>query len=74
MDIKERIEVVVDRLKNDDKLMEKFKADPTKTIESVLGVDLPDGVLDKVVDGVKAKLSGDKLKGAVDGIKGIFGK
>lgn len=78
MDIKERIESVVSKLKSDDKLMDKFKDDPIKTIESIIGVDLPDGALDKVVDGVKAKLAGgniaDKLGDAVDGIKGIFGK
>lgn len=78
MDIKERIEKVVDRIKSDDQLLTKFKQEPTKTVESVLGVDLPDEVLDKVVAGVKAKLAtanlGDKLGSAADGLKGIFGK
>lgn len=78
MDIKERIEKVVDRIKSDDQLLAKFKQEPTKTVESVLDVDLPDEVLDKVVAGVKAKLAtanlGDKLGGAADGLKGIFGK
>lgn len=78
MDIKERIESIVDRIKNDDQLMAKFKEEPTKTVETVLGVDLPDEVLDQVVTGVKAKLAGaqlgDKLGGAAEGLKGIFGK
>ena len=78
MDIKERIQTVVDRIKNDDQLMAKFKEEPTKTVETVLGVDLPDEVLDQVVTGVKAKLAGaqlgDKLSGAAEGLKGIFGK
>ena len=74
MDIKERIEAVADRIKNDKDLMKKFKEDPTKTVESVLGVDLPDDVLDKVVVGVKAKLAGANLGGGMDGIKGLFGK
>ena len=74
MDIKERIEAVADRIKNDKDLMKKFKEDPTKTVESVLDVDLPDDVLDKVVVGVKAKLAGANLGGGIDGIKGLFGK
>lgn len=74
MDIKERIEVVADKIKNDKDLLNKFKTDPSKTVESVLGVDLPDEVLDKVVVGVKAKLAGANLGGGIDGIKGLFGK
>lgn len=78
MDIKERIEKVVDRIKSDDQLLAKFKQDPAKTVESVLDVDLPDELLDKVVAGVKTKLAGanlgDKLGAATEGLKGLFGK
>ena len=37
--------------------------DPVKTVEELTGVDLPDDAINKVVDGVKAKLTADKLGG-----------
>lgn len=72
MDIKTKISEIVDKIKNDPSLMEKFKKDPEKTIEGLLGVDIPDGAVDKVVDGVKAALAGDKLSGIAGSLKKLF--
>ena len=35
---------------------------------------MPDGMVDKVVDGVKAKIAGDKLSDAVGSLKKLFQK
>lgn len=67
--IKEKIEEVVGKLKGDKDLMEGFGKDPVKTVEKLLGVDLPDDVVGKIADGVKAKLSLDKLGDTADGLK-----
>ncbi|MBQ8249451.1 MAG: hypothetical protein IJY93_06180 [Clostridia bacterium] len=76
--IKEKIEEVVAKLKGDDKLMEKFKSDPIKTLEGIIGIDLPDDMISKVVDGVKAKLAAgdlaDKADDVKDAIGGLFSK
>lgn len=72
MDIKEKIEEIVEKVKNDDSLMEDFKKDPIKVVEKLAGVDLPDDIIEKVVDGVKAKVSVDKLSGAMDSLKKLF--
>ena len=72
MDIKARIEEVVGKIKNDPQLMEKFKKDPVKAVEGVLGVDLPDDLVEKLVTGVKAKLAGDNLSGALGSLKKLF--
>ncbi|MCQ2418650.1 MAG: hypothetical protein MJ085_02585 [Clostridia bacterium] len=69
MDIKAKITEIVEKIKGDPKLMENFKKDPEKTIEGVAGVNIPDGMADKIVDGVKAKLAGDKIS---DGLKKLF--
>lgn len=69
MDIKEQIEKVVDRVKNDDKLMEKFQNNPTEAVESILGVDLPDDAVNGVIEAVKAKLASSKIG---DALKGFF--
>lgn len=66
MDIKAKIDEIVSRLKEDKDLAESFKEEPVKTVEKLLGVDLPDDVLKKVVDGVKAKATLDKLGSAGD--------
>lgn len=67
MDIKAKIEELVEKIKNDKDLLAKFKADPIKTIEGIIGMDLPDDKITQVVDGIKAKL-------AIDDIGDVFGK
>ena len=74
MDIKAKIEELVGKLKGDGALMEKFKSDPVGTVKALLPVDIPEDAMRKVVDGVRAALAGDKLSGAVDKLKGMFGK
>lgn len=72
MDIKAQIATAVEKITKDQKLQEQFKKDPVKTVEQILGVDLPDDVVNKVVDGVKAKISVDKASGVVDSLKKLF--
>ena len=43
-------------------------------IEELLGVDLPDDVVNKVIEGVKAKISLDKVGDALNMLGGLFGK
>lgn len=72
MDIKAQITAVVEKITKDQKLQEQFKKEPVKAVEQVLGVDLPDDVINKIVDGVKAKLTADKASGVVDSLKKLF--
>ena len=72
--IKEQITSMVDKITADKDLMALFKSDPVKAIEKVLGVDLPDDVVEKVIDGVKAKMTADKAADALGAIKGLFDK
>ena len=74
MDIKEQIKKAVDSISKDKKLQEQFQKEPVKALESVLGVDLPDDVINQVIQGVKAKLTMDNVSDAVGAIKGIFNK
>jgi len=74
MDIKAKIEEIVKKIKGDKKLLSKFKDEPVKTVEDLLGVDLPDDIIEKIVEGVKAKISIDDVKGALGKLKGLFGK
>lgn len=72
MDVKTQITTAVEKISKDQALQEQFKKDPVKAVEQVLGVDLPDDVLNNVVDGVKAKLSFDKASDIVGSIKKLF--
>ena len=77
MDIKAKIEEVVNKVKSDKNFAEKFQKEPVKAVEDVLGVDLPDDQVNGIIDGVKAKINldgiGDKLGGVADKIGGLFG-
>ena len=72
MDIKAIIDEIVKNIKGDPQVLEKFKDDPVKDIESISGIDIPDGAEDKIVDGVKDAISGDGISGIADAIKKIF--
>lgn len=70
MDIKAKIDEVVNKVKSDSGFADKFKSEPVKAVEEVLGVDLPDDAVKNIVDGVKAKIN---VGGVVDKLGGLFG-
>ena len=72
MDIKEKIKELVEKISKDPKLQAQFRENPVKAVETLLGVDLPDDVVNKVVDCVKAKLAADKVSGGLDALKKLF--
>ena len=71
MDIKAKIEELVEKIKADKNIAAKFQKDPVGTIEDLIGVDLPNDQIKALADGIKAKLDLDKLGGALGG---LFGK
>ena len=73
-DIKEKVEEIVNKLKNDEKLMAQFKKDPVAALEKVTGLDLPDDKIDAVIDAVKAKIGLDNVGDVLKGLGGLFGK
>jgi len=73
MDIKAYVDKVVAKVKDDPEVMDLFKKDPIAAVEKILGVDLPDGMVDKVVDAVKSKISLDSIGDKLGGIGKLFG-
>lgn len=73
MDIKEKIEELVNKVKNDKDFGDDFKKDPVKAVEGVLGINLPDEQIEKIIDGVKSKIKlddiGDKIGDLFDKFK-----
>lgn len=72
MDIKEQIGKIVEEVSKNPDIKEQFEKEPVKVIEKVIGVDMPDDVVMKIVDGVKAKLTMDGVSKAAGTLKGIF--
>lgn len=76
MEIADKIKEIVEKVTKDEDLKKEFAENPTKAIEKVAGVDLPDDVINGAVAGIKAKLVGDAVTGG-DGDGdggGIIGK
>ena len=72
MDIKYKIEEIIDKVKSDKDFAYKFSSDPVKALESVLGIDLPDDQIKALIEGVKAKVSLDQAGGLLGSIKKLF--
>lgn len=70
MDIKAKIDELVSKAKSDPELLEKLKKDPVTAIEGVIGMDLPNDQIQKVADGVMAKIKLDGIGGKLGGLLG----
>ena len=67
--MKEKIESIVSKIQNDPSFKEKFAKEPIKAVEEILGIDLPDDEITKIIEGVKAKIAATNIS---DKIKGLF--
>lgn len=72
MDIKEKIEEIVAKVKSDKTIAERFKDEPVKVVEELIGVDIPNDAVEKIVDGVKAKISVDGVASKLGGLGKLF--
>lgn len=73
-DIKAKIEEIVKKLLADKNLMAKFEKNPAAVIEEYVGVDLPDEIVNQLIEGIKAKISLEKVGDALGALGGLFGK
>ncbi|MBR3973605.1 MAG: hypothetical protein IKJ99_06605 [Oscillospiraceae bacterium] len=72
MDIKAKIEEIVKKLLSDKDLMAKFQRNPVFVIEQMVGVDLPDDLVNQLIDGIKAKITIDKVGDVLGGLGKLF--
>ena len=71
-EIKELIKKLADKVQSDDEIKELFKKEPIKAVEKILGVDLPDDVVKKIIDGVKASITIEDAKDLLGSLKKLF--
>ncbi len=68
MDIKAKVEELVEKIKGNPQTLARFKQEPVKVIEELVGIDLPDDQIEKVADMVKAKIGMDKVGSLLGGL------
>ena len=73
-ELKGKVDEIVEKIKSDKDIAAKFRKDPITTVEGLLGIDLPNEQIEKVVEMIRAKVDLDKLGEALGGLKGLFGK
>ena len=69
-EIKERIDEIVEKVKSDKTIANKFQEDPISTVEELIGIDLPNDQIEALVDSIKAKINLDKLTGGLGKLLG----
>ena len=74
MDIKAKVEELVEEIQKNPKLLAQFKEKPVPVIEKLVGMDLPDDQIMKLADLVKAKIDLDKAGDLLKGLGGLFKK
>ena len=66
------IEEIVKKLAADKTLMARFERNPASVIEEYVGVDLPDELIEKIIDGVKASITIEDAKDLLGSLKKLF--
>lgn len=74
MDIQKIITDAVKMLSENEELLKAFNKNPAKTLEGLLGFDLPDDKVNAIVEGVKAKLKLDDAMDAAGKLLGMFAR
>lgn len=72
VDIKNQINKIVEEVSKNPNMKEQFEKEPVKVIEKIIGVDLPDDMVLKIIDGVKANLTINNVSKVTDVLKGVF--
>ena len=74
MDIKAKVEELVDEIQKNPKILREFQEKPVPVIEKLVGMDLPDDQIMKLADLVKAKIDLEKAGDLLKGLGSLFGK
>ncbi|MBR2044672.1 MAG: hypothetical protein IJ958_00880 [Agathobacter sp.] len=74
MNVTKMIDNLMDEIQKDGKLGTQFEKEPVKVIENIIGKDLPDDVVEKIINGVKAKVGMEKIGDALDMLDGALDK
>ena len=74
MDIRDKVEELVESIQKNPQLLSQFKDNPVPVIEKLVGMDLPDDQILQLAELVKAKIDLEKMGDLLGGIGGLFKK
>ena len=72
MDIMAKIEEIVKKIQASKALATRFESNPVSVIEELVGIDLPDDLVNQLIDGVKAKIKLDQVGDVLGGLGKLF--
>ena len=72
--LKANIEKAAAKVMKDKNLRKQFDTNPVAVIEELIGVDLPDEIVNQLVAGIRAKLAKDKLGCMLSGLGELLSK
>lgn len=73
MDIKARIDEIINRMKQDKNFSKKFTENPVKAVEDIVGIDLPDEQINAIVNGIKSKMTAENIAGVAGKLSNLLG-
>ena len=68
MDIKKKVEELVETIKKNPKLLADFRENPIPVVEKLVGMDLPDDQIKQMAELIKAKIDLDKVGNLLGGL------
>ena len=68
MDIRKKVEELVEKIQKNPQILSQFQKNPVKVIEDIVGIDLPDDDIKKLAELVKAKIDMDKVGDLLGGL------
>lgn len=74
MDIKAKVEELVEEIQKNPKMLSQFKENSVPVIEKLVGMELPDDQILKLAELVKAKIDLEKAGDLLKGLDGLFKK
>lgn len=70
--LKEKINKIVDKIKNDKDFANKFKENPVKALEELSGIEIPEDKSQEAIAIIQTKINSKKVDDALDKLKGLF--
>lgn len=74
MDIKAKVNELVEKIQKNPEMLTKFRENPVPVIEAIVGMDLPDDQILQLAELVKAKIDMDKMGSLLGGLGGLLRK
>lgn len=68
MDIRKKVEELVEKIQKNPQMLKQFGENPVKVVEEIIGIDLPDAEIRKLAELVKAKIDMDKVGDLLGGL------